>query len=373
MVEYDAVPPSENIYLFVGEDDYLVEAAARKVIATAVEPSLRATAVETVDGGADNMEEQLASLKSCVASVQTPPFLDPVKLTWWRGVTFLPGGGRNGTLSEAVKTALEKFAADLAAHPLPSNQVLVLTATKLLKTSIFAKTFAKFAKIVEFGGGGKSKDRLEMAAMRLPDLAAAEKLSFAPGADQAFLAKVGTDTRIIVSELAKLRTYLGNTRNEVTAADIAEVCSVNGEEPELWDVTDAIAQRNPAKLLSTLARFDGEKGFGILLGTIAEKFFRELYVYRDALDKGWLTPFGGWAKNLPPEVAGDLDAVGIGPNVSRSPWAVKNGAKNAKNFTLMELRAARFRMLQAREKLVSANADDALIAQELLRIVARRR
>jgi len=367
------VPTSANTYLIVGEDDYLVEAAARKVLEAAVDPSLRATAVETIDGNASNMEEQLASLQNCMASVQTPPFLDPIKLTWWRNVTFLPGGARNGSPAESVKTALEKFASNLAAAPLPSNQVFIITAPKLLKTSIFAKTFKAFAQVIEFAGGGKSKDKLESALSRLPDLAAEEKLTFASGAEQAFISKVGTDTRIIVSELAKMRTYLGNERNEITAADVAEVSSVGGEEPELWDVTDALAQRNPAKLLKTLARFDGENGFGVMLSTITEKFFRELVVYRDALDNGWLTPYGGWAKNIPPEVIEDLDAAGIGPNASRSPWAVKNGARNAKAFTLNELRAARFRMLKVRERLVSSAADDSLVGQELLRIIARPR
>ena len=157
----------------------------------------------------------------------------------------------------------------------------------------------------------------------------------------------------------------------MTAADVAEVSSVGGEEPELWDVTDALAQRSPVRLLKTLARFEGEPGFGILLSTVTEKFFRELIVYRDALDNGWLTPYGSWAKNVPPDVLADLDAAGIGPNAARSPWAVKNGARNAKAFTLMELRTARFRMLQARERLVSSAADDAFVTQELLRIVAR--
>ena len=364
------VPKSANIHLIVGEDDYLVEAAARKILGAAVEPSLRATAVETIDGDAGNQEEQLAALGACRASVQTPPFLDPVKLTWWRNVTFLPGAARTGSPAADVKQALEAFAADLAAHPLPSNQVLIVSAPKLLKTSVFAKTFRTFAQVVEFASGGKSRDRVDAALSRLPDLAAEEKLTFAPGADQAFISKVGTDTRIIVSELAKMRTYLGDERSEVTAADVAEVSSVGGEEPELWDVTDALAQRSPVRLLKTLARFEGEPGFGILLSTVTEKFFRELIVYRDALDNGWLTPYGSWAKNVPPDVLADLDA-GSGPGASKSSWAVKNGARNAKAFTLMELRTARFRMLQARERLVSSAADDAFVTQELLRIVAR--
>ncbi len=367
------VPENPNIHLIVGEDDYLVESAVRKILEAAVPADLRETAVETINGEAGNMEEQLTSLANCLASVQTPPFLDPIKLTWWRNVTFLPGGARNGSPSEDVKKGLEKFARDLAEHPLPSNQVLIVSAPKLLKTSIFAKTFHSFAQVVEFASGGKAKDRVASALMRLPDLAEAEHLTFDPGADQAFISKVGSETRILVSELAKLRTYLGSERDNITIADVAEVVSAGGDEPEFWDVTDAIAQRNSAKLLKTLARFDGEKSWGILLSTVTEKFFRELVVYRDALDNGWLTPYGGWAKSLAPDIIEDLDAAGIGPGVSRGPWAVKNGTRNAKAFTLNEIRAARFRMLKVRERLVSSTADDSLVTQELLRIIARPR
>lgn len=356
----------------MGEDDFLAEATARKIVEATVPAELRGSAIETVDGNAQNEEAQLASLAACRASVQTPPFLDPVKLTWWRGVTFLPGGGHNGKTTEAVGNALKKFADELAANPLPENQVLVITATKLLKTSIFAKTFKSFAQVVEFGGGGKSRDRQESALARLPDLAAEEKLSFAPGADAAFIAKVGTDTRVIVSELAKIRTYLGKERDTVTKDDIAAVASVGGEEPELWEITDAIAQRNPAKFISTLANFEGKNGFDILLATVAEKFFRELIVYRDALDNGWLTPYGTWARDLPPQVAEDLNAAGIGPAVAKGSWFTKRGAANARQFTMRELRVARYQMLQVRERLVSSSSsDDSIVASELLRIIAR--
>ena len=362
-----------NIHLIVGEDDYLAETAARRIIDAAVPAQLRGSALETVDGDAGNEEAQLASIRSCQASISTPPFLDPVKLTWWKGVTFLPGGGRGGKTTEAVGTALKRFAENLAENPLPSNQTLVITAVKLLKTSLFAKTFKSFAQVVEFASAGKSSQRQEMALSRLPELAAAEHLTFAPGADAAFISKVGCDTRIIVSELAKMRTYLGTSRNEVTQDDIAEVASVGGEEPELWEITDAIAQRNPARFIATLSHFEGKSGFGILMATVAEKFFRELIVYRDALDNGWLTPYGTWARDLPPNVAADLDAAGVGPTAGKSPWMMKKSVANARQFSMRELRVARYRMMQVRENLVTSSADDGTVASELLRIIPRPR
>lgn len=359
-----------NIHVLVGEDSYLVEATARRIIDAAVPAELRSTAVETVSGAADNMETQLASLRECVASVQTPPFLDPVKLTWWRGVTFLPGGGTGGRLAEDVKAALEKFSEDIVSNPLPDNQVLVITATKLLMTSIFAKRLKTVAHVVEFGGGGKGKDRMQDAMLRLPDLADDEKLTFAPGADQAFLAKVGADTRTIVSELQKMRDYLGTERNEVTEADVAEVTCVGGDEPELWAIHDAVTQRSPAALLKAVAPFEKD-GAGILIATVMEKYFREALVCRDALDHGWLDKWGRWSDKTPPAARAALDATGFGPTTAKSPWAIKNAVKRALPFTLTELRVARYRMLTAREKLVSSDADSSLVVSELLRSISK--
>lgn len=382
MVKYPEMSEPEstpNIHIIVGDDDYLTESAANKIIAAAVEPSLRKTAVEIVDGRADNAESQLASLQACIASVRTPPFLDPVKLTWWRGVSFLPGGSgksdgeKKEKLSEAVKSALEKFASQTASSPLPPNQFLIITAAKLLKTSIFAKSFSSCAQIVYFSdAGAKSKDRAASAISRLPDLAAAENLSFARNADAAFIAKTGSDTRFIVSELAKLRAYLGPDRNEITAADVAEITSVGSDEPELWDITDAVGARDVPKLMRALDRFEGKNGFGIMLATVLEKYFRSLLVVRSALDAGWLTAYGSPAKNLPPHAADNLLAAGLdGPEAKKRSWVIRRNVECARRFSAPELRAARFRMFRARESLVSSSgsANEDFVISELLRCI----
>ena len=54
-------------------------------------------------------------------------------------------------------------------------------------------------------------------------------------------------------------------------------------------------------------------------------------------------------------------------------WAVKNAVRRALPFTTTELRVARYRMLAAREKLVSSDAGDALVVSELLRSISKPR
>ena len=360
-----------NIHLIVGEDDYLVETTARKILNAAVPEDFRSSAVEVIAGEADAQDDQIAALRNCEASVQTPPFLDPVKLTWWRNVTFLPGGGLRGHIAERVKDALEAFAKGLASNPMPPNQHLLITAPKLLQTSIFAKAIKAVGEVVVFATEKSSSRRSEAALALLPDLAKEENLKFAPGAGEAFIARAGTDTRTLLSELAKMRTYLGNETDTVTREHIAAITSVGGEAPELWLFTDAVGKRDIPRTISILEGLMGQKSSGILLSTVLEKYFRELCVYRDAVDRGWIT-LHGWARNLPPEASAMLDATGIGPNVEKRSWVARNNANASRNYTPRELRIARHRMMKVRERLVSSDADDSLVETELLRILPRK-
>jgi DNA polymerase-3 subunit delta len=361
-----------NIHLIVGEDDFLVESAAKKIIETSVPEELRTSAVEIIAGASDNAEGQLDSIAQCKSSVMTPPFLDPVKLTWWRGVSFLPGGGRGGKIADDVKKALESFADTITSSPLPKDQILIISATKLLKTSTFAKTIFKGAEFIEFVTEGKwEKDKAAAALMRLPEMAKQEGVSFEAGADVEFIAKVGHDTRTIFSELQKLRDFLGKEKRAVTLADIAEITSVSSSEPELWEMIGAICSRNPQQVLKLYSRFEQGNGFAIRLLNTLEKSFREMIVARDAIDNKWLSLGGVWSKKIPPEQIEALDATGVGPNTLKTAWAARKIVQNANAFSLTELRQARFRLLRLRERVVSGGSEE-LIISELLRISKRR-
>ena len=330
---------SKNILLVVGDDDYAAETEAKHAIEAHVPEDYRASAVEVVAGAAPNAEGQLASIRSCLASVQTPPFLDPVKLTWWKEVSFLPGGGRGGRISDEVKEALERFADTLTANPLPENQFLVITATTLLSTSIFAKRMKPIAEMKGCSVPERSKDRAAAALARLPALAAAEHLTFAPGADRAFVAKVGPDTRTITSELAKMRTYLGEDVHEVKPEDVAAITSAGGDETEIWALTDALASRNAARVIETLRCFQGDTGWPIMISTVVERWFRSLIVAK----------------------AGGGDGG----------FKARKDAAAAAAFTMTELRLGRYRMMALRERLVSSQPPPEYVEMEILRTVTK--
>ena len=333
-----------NLHVIIGEDDYLVSETAKKIVGDGV-------GLEVIDSvNSTNADLQMADLQEADASFSTPPFLDPRKVTWWKNVKFLPQGGVGGP-SQEVKAALEKFAVKLVRDVLPENQHFILSGPKLLMTSIFAKTLKKAAEIVTFASG-KPWEAARNAVVRVIDLAAEMGLSFEPKAADMFVARVGTDSRSLMSELGKMRDYLGGERKTITAADIAEITSQGvGVEPVIWAVTDALGERKLDEALSAARRFEQESGFAVMMTTVIEKFFRLLAELKDAQERGKL----------------DEATEGM------TPYAVKKNTGFLRNWTLNELRVARYRFLTLREKSVSsAGSIDVLVFTEIARVCARR-
>lgn len=332
-----------NLHVIIGEDDYLVSETVKGLVGDG-------TGLEVVDSNnATNADLQLADLREADASFSTPPFLDPVKTTWWKNVKFLPQGGAKGA-SEEVKEALEKFAKKLAANPLPDNQKFILTGPKLLMTSVFAKTLKSAAEIVVFSVG-KPWEQARLAADRVAEFAREMNLRFESGALETFVARVGTDSRSLMSELGKLRDYLGKESHTVTVRDVDAISSQGvGVEPEIWAITDALGERNLEKVLAATRRFEQENGFAVMATTVIEKFFRQLVELKDAVEKG------------------KTDAATQG----MAPFVVKKNMSFLRNWTLRELRVARYRFLTLREQVVSGlTSGDVLVLTELVRACRR--
>lgn len=324
-----------SVHVIVGDDDFLIDETARRVVGDGV-------GLELIDSmTATNEDLQLADLRRADESFSTPPFLDPKKVTWWRNVHFLPGGRS----SEGVKDALTKFSEKIAAlaPTMPPNQHFILSGPRLLKTSTFAKNLSAVAEMAYFGGG-KPWEQRQNAVARAAELAAAEGLAFAGGVAEKFVAVVGTDSRSLMSEMKKMRTYLGPKAKKIEAKDIDAVTSPGAkDEPEIWAVTDAIGRRDAAAAIAALEPFALMNGFAVFMSGVIEKFFRQLV---------------------------DLKRGGIPEDMN--PFVAKKNSAFLAKWSLLELRAARARFIALREKVVSGTvAGDVLVVTELLRAVRR--
>lgn len=323
-----------NIHVIIGEDDFLVGEAAKKTVGDGV-------GLEVIDSAnASNAELQLADLHRVEESVLTPPFLDPKKVTWWKNVGFLPGSKS----SEEVKLALEHFAETLSKLTLAENQHFILTGKTLLKTSVFAKRLAGVAELVIFPSL-KSWEVARDAQARAVEYASEEGLSFQPGVEAKFISIVGSDARSMKNEIAKLHAFLGADSKQITAEAVAAVTSPGAKvEAEVWDVTDAIGERKVASALEAMRKFELENGFAVFMSGMIERFFRQL-----------------------------LD-VKEGRTAGMAPFTVKKMSSFATKWSVNELRYARAKFLDLREKVVSGiTSGDVLVVTNLLRVMRKPR
>ncbi len=360
-----------KLYLICGDDDYLVDAAARERLSQLVPAADREFGIEVVDGRKDTGDEVRRAVEACVESVLTPGFFGGVKVTWLRDAHFVTGGGRVAE-SVAAKESVERLC-DWLRGGLLEGQTLVITVGKLLRTSVFFKLCQKLGEVQDFGGGFKSWELEKLADQRLDGLLEGAGLTMDGDARKEFLNRAGFDTRFLAQEVEKLRLYLGHAKH-VSAHDVREITSI-GREAEAWDLLDAFGARDAGALLGTLKRLSGQKGVGVMLAAMLEKSVRELLVLREAHDRKWV--FGGtggacgWSSSLPPEASVLLGVLPVNPKITNA-WALKKRLPYALNYTLQELRVARFRILELREKLVSTALPEMfLLETALLRLIAR--
>lgn len=358
-----------KLCLICGDDEYLVDSAARERINQLVPAEDRAFGVEVVDGRKDTGDAIRRAVDACIESVQTPGFFGASKVTWFRDVTFLTGGGRVSE-SAAAKEAVDKLTSWLK-DGLLDGQVLILTAVKVLRSSIVFKVCQKQGEVEDFGGGFKSWELEKLTVERVDGLLKKAGLSMDGAARAEFISRAGFDMRLLVQEVEKLRLYMGEA-TRVAVEDVREITSI-GREAEAWDLLDAFGERDALNALKTLKRLSGQKGIGVMLAAMLEKSVRDLLVLREAFDRKWV--YGskggacGWSPSLSPEAAAVVNALPVNPKTLNA-WALKKKLPHALNYSLQELRVARFRVLELREKLVSTGLPEMfLLETTLLRII----
>jgi DNA polymerase-3 subunit delta len=356
---------SGNLFLICGDDDYLVQAAAQERLNAIVPVADRTFGLDIINGRCDNGDQAAKAVQASMESVQTPGFASS-KATWLQDANFLTGGGRASESIQA-KDAVAKFSTWISSG-FQSGQHLIITTPKVLKTSIFFKACQKSGEVIDFGSGLKPYERAQQANERLDMLLKQVGLEMNADARTEFLSRVGFETRLLMQELEKLSVYL-SPAVIATIMDIREITSL-GREAEAWDVLDAIGNRDPKALVLSLHAVSGQKGIGIMIAAMLEKTIRDLIILREAIDRKWVFA-SGWSTHITPEATILLSNLPVNPK-SMPAWAVRKKVPHALNYTVPELRAARFRILDMREKMVSTGLPEMfLLVSTLLRIIGK--
>ena len=358
---------SPCVYLMYGEDEYLVSAKAQEIVNVLVPAADRALGLEVIDGMADTVDGAVRALSECIEALQTVGLCGNRKAVWLRDVNFFTDNAIG--VSEAVKSRVGDLTSALKAGLLPQH-VLIVTSSRIDKRSAFYKTCKERGEVDEFSIPDKGYLAERQAAKRVGETLSRSGLRMKEGAFDAFLEKVGTDTRQIVNEIEKLDVFTGE-RKVIQLSDVETVTS-SSRNALTWDLADAVGRRDLGRALEVLRQlmFQKESSIGLIIGL--ENRIRDLTVYREALDKGWLSMAersrGSILKweAVPAEVDCRFSEEFNRDPRTIHPYRAARLAEQANLFSMRQLSECRQLVMDAHVKLVSSSVPQLLTLELLL-------
>jgi len=232
------------------------------------------------------------------------------------------GRGKRGKKSKATTLTRAGFEKALAEHiPLmPDTTVLVLVIDEVIDAaSPLVKVAEKHGKVFQY---------------TLPKGAALESwitkraknrgVKVSPEATSLLANFIGNHLRMLANEIDKLATYVGEGKT-INADDVRKL-SAQVQEARIFDLTDALAQRNRKQALNILHDLlsDGEPPIK-LISTITSQV-RSLLLVKELSQKG-------------------MRSGAIASTIGMAPFIVEKALRQVGNFTMPQLEGAYHQLL----------------------------
>jgi DNA polymerase III delta subunit len=273
---------ADNLYLFYGNDEYLVSLNARKKVDEACPQSEQALSLEIIDGNAGTIDDAVKGLDRCIAAFRTVGLFGGDKVVWLRNASFL----KNAVLMKnaQVKGLLGELASDIKAG-LADGQFLIISATGIDKRSAFYKAVDAAGEVVAYDIPERDYEARPVALKRVVSLFQREGYSIDSAAAETFVDRSGYETRQIMNEVEKMVLFKGEDK-AITTDDVRIITSVSGEAIA-WDFTDAVAERKLGDAIRIFRQLIFQKQTAVGLTIQVENLFQNLLRFREYMDAGW--------------------------------------------------------------------------------------
>jgi DNA polymerase-3 subunit delta len=185
-----------------GSDDFLVGRMGKERFEALAAKVTDEFSRETINGFALNVAEVESAVNRFRDAVHTVSMFGGPRVVWLRDVNFLAD-----TVTGRAESTLTLVAdlQQILESVNPDDTVVLITAAPIDRRRSFPKWCEKNADFTLVGGDADSAGEA-LAGVALTE-ARSLGASFAPGAVELLLAKVGANTRLIVEETRKLATY----------------------------------------------------------------------------------------------------------------------------------------------------------------------
>lgn len=376
--------PGTNARFFavVGSDEGAVKKRAHELGKELAPKDAGDFGVDLLDGAVENADQAVSRIHETIQAIQTLPFFGGDKLVWLKDVNFL--GDSVVGRSAQVQTALEALK-ELLSDGLPSDVIVLLSATDVDKRRSFYRTISKLGRFEQFDRIDTSKSGWEEAVEGLAQHMAGQRgLKFRPDALEAFARLAGADSRQIENEIEKIDLFLsGDAPASSPARETREISLevvrrlvAKTATGVIWELGNSISRRNLGEALDLLQQllFQGETAMGILFAAIIPTM-RNLLATKELCASYGLRPpqapfqFGPMINRLPESSVAFLPRKKDG---SINAYALGLAACEIHRFSLQELRQGLKDCLAANIRLVTTQLEPKLILSDLLvKLLAR--
>lgn len=364
----DAEPSASTpVYLLYG-DDLRVKDAARRLVDALCPADQQVFGLEEIESSHDTGDQAVATVRRVLLAVDTASFLGGRKLVWFRAGGFLESG--KVLRASAVVPWLEKLTAHIR-EGLPAGHQLIVTCTGVDRRSAFYKACNDKGQAVAYTLPEKSWEIEKYAGGLVRAALAPAGMQMSADALAAFIDAVGPDARTLRSEVEKLVLYVAG-RKEISIEDVRAVTSPS-REVEGWDLADRVGARDAPGAMAVLRRLLQQKVEPIVMVGGLESRFRDLSIFRDALDRGWVRYNGreaAWSGDS--EAAAALAGLGEWNPSRMHPFRAGRLAEQARGFSAPEIARASSAITRTREQMAGGfSAGDLLLEMLVLRIARR--
>lgn len=248
-----------QIYLFWGEDDFAMGQAVTSLRQSTVDSNWASFNYDKIM--ADRPEAVVEGLDRAL----TPPFGTGSRFVWLANTTVTQ------QCSPELLAQLER-----TLPVIPDSSVLLLTSAKKPDSRLKStKLLVKSAQVREFSPIPPWNDK--ELAQRVRQVAGEMGVKLTTTAIEFLAESIGSDTRLLYSELEKLLLFAANRSQPLTPEEVAAL--VNCHAQNTFQLADAIRQGHTEEALDLLAGLTGrnEPGLRIVAG-LTSKFRLWLWV-----------------------------------------------------------------------------------------------
>lgn len=307
------------LYLFYGDEGFLIDEAVKKIVSIIVEPSNRDFNLEFLRGGETSCEE-------IISKAQTLPFMGERRVVIVKGIDEIKASGAERLM-------------EYCSNPSPTT-TLILTGHKIDARDKLHNTVSKNGVVVQFkplyekDTAGWVMRIVKEAGYRIDN-----------DAKDYLISIVGNNLQRLKNELEKVFTYKGS--NKDIKIDDIKLLVEDTKIESIFAFTDSIGSKDINKALRLLEKMIGQGEMPEKIISMITRQFRLILltkVYRER----------GAAPSEIPVKAGF------------APFLLEGYLKQAAKYTLIELKDSFYKVQMADVKIKSSDISKRMIIENLI-------